>query len=137
MVQLFSSAVATAVLLGMAQATPLDFNLQKMEAVQPIGFDPSYVKKQGRVKAGGIIPEEIKLTAEDYASYESVTEIEPIEPNITLAKRFINGADDRVLHDRLTTLPIGKLQWSNGMWCTGTLVEAGRLGCSASRLQAG
>jgi V8-like Glu-specific endopeptidase len=54
--------------------------------------------------------------------------VKPFNPNnkigIAPEKRFIVGVDDRSLNTD-TAYPysaIGKIQWSNGVWCSGTLV---------------
>lgn len=125
MVKLLSSAVVTALILGLAQATPVDKKeSEKVTAVHPIGFDPDY-GKNGRLRPGPI-PEELSI--DDLVLDESVNQTEPVhgtEPDKELQKRFINGVDDRYRFTDTYLFPfraIGKVQWSNGVWCTGALV---------------
>ncbi|RYP68330.1 hypothetical protein DL771_006716 [Monosporascus sp. 5C6A] len=69
-------------------------------------------------------PEYVTLSREDLANLNA-TEAPGFDgPLSALAERAVIGRDDRVLwHDRnYPYSAIGKIQWSNGVFCSGTLV---------------
>lgn len=97
----------------------------KPTASNLLGFDETYVRT---LSASDVIPEVRILETFDFN--ETAVAAEPfVGPDEAAAekraeKRFINGADDRYLYSD-TNYPygaIGKLQWSNGVFCSGALV---------------
>ena len=85
-----------------------------------LGFDDSYVRT---LTANDIIPEVQVLESFDFN--ETAIVAEPLDgPEEALEKRFINGADDRYLYSDVNYpySAIGKLRWSNGVFCSGALV---------------
>lgn len=123
MVKLLSSAVVTALVLGLAQASPVESKAQKITESHPIGYDASYANKQGRLRPGPI-PEVLSL--DDLVLNDTVTQLEPYEGDAEeLQKRFVNGVDDRFQVLNSVAFPdrvIGRLVWSNGVYCSGALV---------------
>ncbi|CAH0020263.1 unnamed protein product [Clonostachys rhizophaga] len=123
MVKALFSAVASAALLSVVSATPLPDSEVQIDDL--LGFDASYVNTLGVDDSK--IPEAITLTVEDVAN-ETSPQIEPfLAPGVdvaTLEERFIEGADDRKQYTG-TAYPfisVGRIQWSNGVYCSGALV---------------
>lgn len=89
-----------------------------------LGFDPDFVQT---LTDDAIIPEVRYIDFDSSSFDEGVKAAEPFIPegiDVDVAKRFINGADDRFLYSS-TDYPfntVGKLYWSNGVFCSGALI---------------
>lgn len=121
MVQLKSSAAAAALLFFSAQATPVTRNVVPTYK-DLLGWDESQVHVLG---TGQSAPEITFLTDTNVSSGSNVTYAEAL--NVSgedISKRFIDGADDRYQYtDRNYPFSAtGKLQWSNGAFCSGALI---------------
>lgn len=92
---------------------------------QPIGYDPDFVRT---LSDDDIVPEIRYIDFQDLSFNETLSALEPFIPDdeadVDVDKRYINGADDRYLYSS-TAYPfntVGKLYWSNGVFCSGALV---------------
>lgn len=88
-----------------------------------LGFDESL--KQLTLDDDAIIPEIRIMEDVDFSCNETITEASPYTvPEGELEKRFIVGPDDRRLWNK-AQYPfntVGKIRWSNGVFCSGALV---------------
>ncbi|KAF7561031.1 hypothetical protein G7046_g3105 [Stylonectria norvegica] len=123
MVRLMSSAAVVALLFSIISATPVK-NIEKRAAIPRnlLGYD----KKKNRVlKPNENVPEIRILNNDDFAGNETFTELPPfVVSDADIAKRFINGGDERFqFTSKSYPYPaVGKLQWSNGVFCSGSLI---------------
>lgn len=122
MVRLLPSAAAVAVLCSLAQASPVETNEAKVTFSNLRGYDAS---KARIAKGSGIVPEVTVLSEEDFFLNGTATEAEPfVVSDEDLQKRYINGGDERYQQtNKNYPFPaVGKLQWANGVFCSGAMV---------------
>ncbi|CAM1510936.1 Fc.00g084490.m01.CDS01 [Cosmosporella sp. VM-42] len=121
MVRILSSALAAATLLGLAQASPVEHPVANEPTFKNLlGFDE---KKNRKAKTSDVIPEVKVLT--DFTFNKTAESVEPLViSEEDLQKRFINGGDERYqfTSNDYPYPATGKLQWSNGVFCSGALV---------------
>lgn len=92
-----------------------------------IGYSPDLERP---LTADDTLPEVQYLTGPTAADYENLKSVPPFVPVAAkdendIAKRYIDGPDDRYLYSDNTAYPygaVGKLYWSNGAWCSAALV---------------
>lgn len=88
-----------------------------------LGYDESL--KQLTVDENAILPEITTMVDDDFSYSDNITEASPYTVREDeLEKRFIVGADDRRLWNK-AQYPfntVGKIRWSNGVFCSGALV---------------
>ncbi|KAI9903439.1 hypothetical protein N3K66_002791 [Trichothecium roseum] len=117
MVRLVASAAAAAALISTASGNPV---AREATAKQLLGFDESAVRI---LKTNDIVPE---ITVLDNLGQDlNTTSVSALVlDDAEIAKRFINGADDRYQYtdDNYPFRAVGKLYWSNGVFCSGALV---------------
>jgi V8-like Glu-specific endopeptidase len=123
---MISLILLTALLASGTKATPV--SRQDNQAIinsQPIGYDPDFVRV---LSDDDIVPEIRYIDFQDLSFNETLSALEPFIPgdeaDADVDKRYINGADDRYLYSS-TAYPfstVGKLYWSNGVFCSGALV---------------
>lgn len=126
MVRAFFSVSLTALLASRIGASPVaEKNDQDITARKPIGFDSDFVHA---LTDDDIIPEIRYLDFDSLSANETFTVLEPFVPDhvkvADVEKRYINGVDDRYLYSS-TDYPfntVGKLYWSNGVFCSGALI---------------
>lgn len=121
MVQLKSFAAAAA-LVASVKATPVTPRNEEATFKNLLGWDESQIHQ---LRVGETVPEVTYLQAADYGFAPNATQADPSEFTAEgHAKRFINGGDDRYQYtDRSYPFAAtGKLQYSNGAFCSGALI---------------
>lgn len=123
MVRSIATAAAAALLAcSGVQASPVASQQRDVTFKNLLGFDDSIARIQS---APGVIPDVTVLSG---PVNNTANQVEPHTLSAAdieqLGKRFINGADDRYLYSD-TNYPwaaVGKLQWDNGVFCSGVLI---------------
>lgn len=98
---------------------------RQTEFNQLVGYDES--AKSLHIAEDDIFPKIQVVEDEDFFTVESVPEVAPYtisQDGDEIEKRFIVGKDDRKLWNKpyYPFNTVGKLQWSNGVFCSGALV---------------
>jgi V8-like Glu-specific endopeptidase len=122
MVQLKKSAAAAALLLSSVQASPVAPRDTEVTFKNLLGWDKNLVHA---LTDADSIPEITYLSESDYGFDQGATKVDGFSPSEEdLSKRFINGADDRYQYTdhNYPFVATGKLQWSNGGFCSGALI---------------
>lgn len=133
MVHLLSqSALAAAVLLCGVNAVMIPNDAIPTTVKDLLGFDPNLIKDFSIQDVQDYtLPEIIYLDEDEVSLASNGTVISQLEPSVPsddfleqLHKRFIVGVDDREVWNQAAYpyFNVGRLVWSNGVFCSGALV---------------
>ncbi|KAK4624305.1 hypothetical protein CLAFUW4_05846 [Fulvia fulva] len=133
MARLLSSSLVATLLVSQVLSNPIIPKRQEPSYSKPLGH--SIAIAQASTSNDSIVPESLTWSEDELSQYLSFNSSSTLDPsnNFTRSspqyrdhhsKRFIDGADNRYEFDSkdYPYRSIGKLAWSNGVYCSGALI---------------